>query len=63
MSNVLLVVGAVAFIASLVDTSLGMCYGTILAPVLLLSGYDPVTTVSSVLFSQLVCSRFSELLL
>ncbi len=44
----------VAFTAALVDTSLGMCYGTILAPVLLIAGYPPEVVVPTVLFSQLV---------
>ena len=45
---------SVAFMAALIDTSLGMCYGTILAPVLLIAGYSPEVVVPTVLFSQLV---------
>ena len=44
----------VAFIAALIDTSLGMCYGTILAPILLIAGYSPEVVVPTVLFSQLI---------
>ena len=44
----------VAFIAALIDTSLGMCYGTILSPILLIAGYSPEIVVPTVLFSQLV---------
>ncbi len=44
----------VAFIAALIDTSLGMCYGTILAPILLIAGYSPEVAVPTILFSQLV---------
>ena len=44
----------VAFIAALIDTSLGMCYGTILAPILLIAGYPPEVVVPTILFSQLL---------
>jgi len=44
----------VAFMAALIDTSLGMCYGTILAPILLIAGYSPEVVVPTILFSQLV---------
>ena len=44
----------VAFIAALIDTSLGMCYGTILSPILLIAGYSPEIVVPTVLLSQLV---------
>lgn len=44
----------VAFIAALIDTSLGMCYGTILAPILLIAGYSPEVAVPTILFSQLI---------
>lgn len=44
----------VAFIAALVDTSLGMCYGTILTPILLIAGYSPEVVVPTVLLSQLI---------
>ena len=43
-----------AFFAALVDTALGMCYGTILTPILLIAGYSPEVTVPTVLLSQLV---------
>ncbi len=49
-----LCVSAAAFIAALIDTSLGMCYGTILAPILLIAGYPPGVTVPTILFSQLI---------
>ncbi|HEC72646.1 MAG TPA: sulfite exporter TauE/SafE family protein, partial [Thermoplasmatales archaeon] len=44
----------VAFMAALIDTSLGMCYGTILSPILLIAGYSPEVVVPTILFSQLV---------
>lgn len=47
-------IALVAFIAALIDTSLGMCYGTILAPTLVLAGYPPEVSVPTILLSQLV---------
>ena len=44
----------VAFTAALIDTSLGMCYGTILTPILLIAGYSPEVVVPTVLLSQLI---------
>ena len=43
-----------AFALEAVDASLGMGYGTILTPVLLMMGYDPVQVVPPVIVSQLV---------
>lgn len=43
-----------AFGAALIDTALGMGYGTILTPILLLLGYPPQLAVPTVLFSQLI---------
>ena len=41
-----------AFVCELVDSSLGMGYGTTLTPILLLFGYDPIVIVPAVLFSE-----------
>jgi uncharacterized protein len=41
-----------AFVCELIDSSLGMGYGTILSPVLLIVGFDPVVSVPAVLLSQ-----------
>lgn len=41
-----------AFICELVDSSLGMGYGTILTPVLLLMGYEPLEIVPVILLSE-----------
>ncbi len=41
-----------AFICELIDSSLGMMYGTILSPVLLIAGFDPLVVVPSILLSQ-----------
>ena len=43
-----------AFICELVDSSLGMGYGTTLTPVLLLLGYQPAEIVPAVLLSEFI---------
>jgi uncharacterized membrane protein YfcA len=43
-----------AFICELVDSSLGMGYGTTLTPILLALGHEPVEIVPAVLFSEFV---------
>jgi uncharacterized protein len=42
----------IAFICEFVDSSLGMGYGTILTPVLLMLGFEPLAIVPAVLFSE-----------
>jgi len=49
--EILLIVLA-AFVCELIDSSLGMLYGTILTPVLIIAGYDPLIVVPSILLSQ-----------
>ena len=49
-----LLVMPVAFFCEFVDSSLGMGYGTILTPVLLLMGYEPLQVVPAVLLSEFV---------
>jgi uncharacterized membrane protein YfcA len=43
-----------AFFCELVDSTLGMGYGTTLTPVLLLLGYEPIEIVPAVLLSEFV---------
>ena len=43
-----------AFVAEFADSALGMGYGTILAPVLIMLGFDPIRVVQGVLASELV---------
>ena len=43
-----------AFVCELVDSSLGMGYGTTLTPLLLLMGYSPLIVVPAILSSELV---------
>ncbi len=42
----------IAFFCGLINSSMGMCYGTILSPTLLLIGYNPIVVVPSILFSE-----------
>ena len=44
----------IAFLAEYTDSTIGMGYGTILTPVLLLIGFEPLQIVPAVLFSELV---------
>ena len=43
-----------AFVCEFVDSTLGMGYGTILTPVLLLCGFDPLSVIPAILLSELV---------
>lgn len=47
-----LLIVALALLAELIDSSLGMMYGTLLSPLLILLGFDPLVIVPSILFSQ-----------
>ena len=47
---VLIVSGA--FLCEFIDASMGMMYGTILSPVLIIAGFEPVLVVPSILLSQ-----------
>lgn len=49
----LFLVGGVTFISEYLDSGLGMGYGTVLAPVLIIMGYDPLKVVPAILISQL----------
>jgi len=50
-TNVILLILA-GFLGELLDSSLGMLYGTILSPVLIIAGYDPLVVVPSILITQ-----------
>jgi len=43
-----------ALLCELIDSSLGMLYGTILSPVLIIAGFNPFWVVPSILLSQAV---------
>jgi len=47
-----LVIVCIAFCCEFVDSCLGMGYGTVLSPVLIIMGFSPVLAVSSILLSQ-----------
>jgi len=49
-----LLVGILAFGSEYLDSSLGMGYGTALAPMLILLGYNPLKVVPAILISQLI---------
>jgi uncharacterized membrane protein YfcA len=50
-----------AFLCEFVDSSLGMGYGTILSPLLLLMGFEVLDVVPSVLFSECITGLLSAL--
>lgn len=50
-SNILLLI-AICFICELMDSSLGMGYGTTLTPILLAVGYEPLQIVPTILLSE-----------
>ena len=62
MDLTLLPIVGIAFICELVDSSLGMGYGTILTPVLMLMGYNPLQIVPVVLISELATGATAALL-
>ena len=47
---ILIVSGAI--ICEFIDASMGMMYGTILSPVLIIAGFEPLVVVPAILFSQ-----------
>ncbi len=47
-----LVLFMMAFACEFIDSSMGMGYGTILAPTLIIMGFDPLVVVPSILLSQ-----------
>jgi len=52
--SMVIIVTVCGFVMEVVDAAIGMGYGTILAPVLLMLGFDPFQVVPAVLISQLV---------
>jgi len=58
--QIILIISA-AFVCELIDSSLGMLYGTILSPVLIIMGYDPLVVVPSILFSQAIGSIIASI--
>jgi uncharacterized protein len=54
LTPLVLAVIALCFACELMDSSLGMGYGTALTPILLLFGYEPLQLVPTILISELV---------
>lgn len=52
--EILVLVVFLALLMELIDSSLGMMYGTILSPLLISAGFDPKLVVPSILISQAV---------
>ncbi|MCJ7725272.1 MAG: sulfite exporter TauE/SafE family protein [Acidimicrobiia bacterium] len=52
--GVLIGLGAFSFVAEYIDSSVGMGYGTIVAPVLLLGGFEPSTVIPAVLVAEAI---------
>ena len=50
----ILPIAALAFLCELVDSSLGMGYGTTLTPIMLALGYEPIVIVPAVLCSEAI---------
>ena len=48
----LILVGFSAFVMEYIDSSIGMGYGTVLSPLMILFGFEPLLVVSSILISQ-----------
>ena len=53
---IIIAIVIMAFICEYIDSSLGMGYGTILTPVLIIVGFDLLLVLPAILFSQAVAS-------
>ena len=51
-----------AFVCEIIDSSMGMLYGTILSPALIVAGYDPLIVVPSILLSQALGSFIASVM-
>ena len=52
--QIFLLISILAFFCELIDSSLGMGYGTTLTPVLMIFGFNPLAIVPSILLSELI---------
>lgn len=57
--EIIAVLFGMAFLCELVDSTLGMGYGTTLTPVLLFMGYEPMQVVPAILLSELITGGFA----
>ena len=53
----IILIVTLAFVGEFIDSSMGMLYGTILSPLLIILGYEPLVVVPSILLSQ-ACGGF-----
>ncbi|MEW5896116.1 MAG: sulfite exporter TauE/SafE family protein [Nanoarchaeota archaeon] len=54
MIEIFLLIIAIAFICEWIDAGLGMGYGTILSPILIMMGFSPLISVPSILITQAI---------
>lgn len=59
--SAMIIIGILSFVTEYIDATLGMGYGTSLAAVLILMGYDPLDFVPPLLISQFVAGLFAGL--
>src|SRR5690554_2897267 len=57
-----LLITGIAFLSESIDSSLGMGYGTLLTPILILMGYEPLEIVPLVLFSEFITGLLAALM-
>ena len=57
-----ILIAFIAFFSEYIDSTLGMGYGTILTPLLLLMGYQPLQVVPAVLLSELITGLLAAIL-
>jgi len=50
--EIIILIILAAFVCEFIDASMGMLYGTILSPVLIIAGFEPILVIPSILFSQ-----------
>ena len=52
--EIILAVIVAAFLMELIDSTVGGGFGTVLSPLLLIFGYDPIAVVASILLSEIL---------
>ena len=60
MIELILFLAALAFVCELIDSGFGMGYGTILSPLLIIFGFNPLVVVPSILISQAFGGTFAS---
>ena len=59
--QLILVISVFSFLCEYMDATLGMGYGTTLAPLFLLMGFTPGQIVPAILVSQLLCGLLASI--